>query len=147
VAAARPLNTALGLMKIVLVIFILTIQSSYVENKEVEATEAAFDTIQFVASENGAWRVKTFALDQDVHTWSIRATPESIVELARSNTEKHYGDVLAQGYVIETDEGLEGLRAALKQRGLSGHLEVAKTGPLFWALDGTYCRSKSAPRE
>lgn len=134
-------------MKTVLVIFFLTVQSSYLENSEEEATDDAFDTVQFVATDSGAWRIKTYATDQDVHVWSIGGTPEDIVGLARKNTEKHYGDVLSEGYIIETHDGIEGLRRELRERGLSDHLEISGSGALFWAPEGTNYRSKSTPRQ
>ncbi|WP_342641444.1 hypothetical protein [Rhodoligotrophos ferricapiens] len=133
-------------MKIALVIFFLTTQSSYLDNTEADATEGAFDTIQFLATDRGAWRIKTYAIDQDVHVWSIAGTPGDIVALARQNTEKHYGDVLAEGYVIETTEGVEGVRSELRKRGLSDHLEIAENGMLFWAPEGTQYRTKSKPQ-
>lgn len=134
-------------MKIVLVIFVLSVQSSYLGNTEEDATDDVFDTVQFVATDRGAWRIKTYGMDQDVHTWSIGEAPEGIVELARANTEKHYGDVLSEGYIIETVDGIEGLRKELRERGLSDHLEVSPTGLLFWAPEGTRYRSKSTPRQ
>src|SRR5688572_13966616 len=120
-------------MKIVLVIFFLSVQSSYLNDSELDATDEIFDTVQFVATEKGAWRIKTYATDQDVHVWSIGLTTADIVALARANTEKHYGDVLTEGYVIETTDGIEGVRRELRERGLSDHLEVSKSGMLFWA--------------
>ena len=133
-------------MKIVLVIFFLTVQSSYLNNSEVEATDDVFDTIQFLATDDGAWRIKTYATDQDVHVWSIGASPQEIVDLARQNTEKHYGDVLSEGYIIETSDGIDGLRRELRERGLSDTLEISKNGFMFWAPAGTDYRSRSAPR-
>lgn len=53
--------------------------------------------------------------------------------LARANTEQHYSDVLAEGYIIETEEGLEGLRRGLKERGLVPNLELPPSGAVFWA--------------
>ena len=85
-------------MKTVLVIFFLSIQSSYPNNTELPATPASFDTIQFYASGKDSWRIKTHAQDQDVHIWSL-GEREDIVALARANTEKHYGDVLTEGYI------------------------------------------------
>jgi hypothetical protein len=58
-------------MNTVLVIFFLSIQSSYSGNTEVAATHKSFDTIQFYSSNGSAWSVKTFAQDQDVHIWAI----------------------------------------------------------------------------
>ena len=134
-------------MKTVLVIFFLAVRSSYLENSEEAATDEVFDTVQFVATDSGAWRIRTYATDEDEHVWSIGGTAEDIVELARQNTQKHYGDVLSEGYIIETHDGIEGLRRELRERGLSDHLEISKSGALFWAPEGTVYRSKSTPRQ
>ena len=132
-------------MRVVLVIFFLSIRSSYLRNEEHEASEDVFDTIQFVGSEQGAWRVRTFADDQDVHTWSMGVAPDDLVALARQNTEKHYGDVLAEGYVVDSAEGIEGVRRELLERGLSDHLEIALNGLLFWTPEGSNYRTQSKP--
>lgn len=133
-------------MNVVLVIFFLTVQSSYLSNSEAEATKDSFDTVQFVATDNGAWRIKTYATDQDVHVWSIGASPKNIVDLARQNTEKHYGDVLSRGYVIKSTAGIEGLRHELKKHGLSNDLEISELGFLFWTPAGSNYRSRSKPK-
>jgi hypothetical protein len=52
-------------MNTILVIFFLDIGSSYINNAEEPATDEEFDTVQFFASDGTAWRIKTFALDQD----------------------------------------------------------------------------------
>lgn len=137
----------LGIMKTVLIIFFLSVQSSYSGNTETPATDAVFDTVQFYAAKGENWRIKTYATDQDVHMWSLGAKVENIIELARSNTEKHYGDVLSEGYIIETDGGLEGIRKELQKRGLTTHLEVTPAGAVFWAPPGTHFRTKSEPQK
>ncbi len=133
-------------MKTVLVIFFLSVQSSYSENSEVAATAEAFDTVQFYAANGASWRIKTYARDQDVHIWSLGQNVTDLVALARTNTEKHYGDVLREGYVIETDEGLDGVRRELRKRGLTSSLEMPSSGAVFWVPEGTHYRTKSAPR-
>jgi hypothetical protein len=133
-------------MKIVLVVFFLTVQSSYLNDSEAEGTEDVFDTVQFLATDEGAWRIKTYATDQDVHVWSIGASTNDVVNLARQNTEKHYGDVLSEGYIIQTSDGVEGLRRELRERGLSDTLEISKSGFLFWVPADTDYRSRSTPR-
>lgn len=132
-------------MRVVLVIFFLSIRSSYLRNEEHEASEVVFDTIQFAGSEQGAWRVRTFSDDQDVHTWSMRVAQDELVELARQNTEKHYGDVLAEGYVVDSVEGIEGVRRGLLERGLSDHLQIGPNGLLFWTPEGSNYRTQSKP--
>jgi hypothetical protein len=134
-------------MDMVLVIYFLTIRSSYLNDCEEPATEGSFDTVQFLSTENGAWRIKTYAIDEDVHVWSLGANRSDIADLARQNTEKYYGDILSEGYVLETSQGIDGLRRELVQRGLSDHLEISKAGFLFWAPGGTSYRSKSTPKQ
>ncbi|HEY0686007.1 MAG TPA: hypothetical protein VGD45_26935 [Steroidobacter sp.] len=129
-----------------LVIFFLTIQSSYSGNTEQPASDEAFDTVQFFQSDSGAWRIKTFAMDQDVHVWSLGGKVGDIVTVARSNTEKHYGDVLLEGYISKSSTGFDGLRQELESRGLSTHLEISDSGLVFWTPEGTRYRSKSKPR-
>jgi hypothetical protein len=133
-------------MKTVLVIFFLTIQSSYSGNTEVPATQRSFDTVQFYTSNGSAWRIKTFAQDQDVHIWAIDSNVNDIVNLAKENTLKHYGDVLSEGYVIETNDGIEGIRRELSNRGLDVHLELPPSGAIFWSPVGTKYRTKSVSK-
>jgi hypothetical protein len=132
-------------MKTILIIFVLTVQSSYVNDSEVVATTQEFDTIQFLATHDGTWRIKTFATDQDVHVWSIDVKPSDIIDLAKANTNKHYGDVLSKTYVLETSSGIEGIRTELKKLGLEDNLEVAPSGFFFWTPKGTSYRTKSEP--
>lgn len=72
-------------MNSTLVIFFLSVQSSYAENTEADATEDAFDTVQFYESERGSWRIKTYAVDQDVHAWSW-VTKSKTSSLAHART-------------------------------------------------------------
>lgn len=131
-------------MDTLLVLFILAIKSSYSRNLEVEATDGEFDTVQFFFGGGDSWRIKTYAMDQDVHVWNI-GNVEDLVALARANTQKHYGDVLAQAYILRSDCGVEGIHAELANRGLDAHLEMSSAGFVFWAPEGTSYRSKSRP--
>lgn len=133
-------------MKTTLVIFLLSVQSSYTDNTEIAATKDVFDTVQFFSANGTDWRIRTYALDQDVHIWSLGSNVDDFVALARANTEKHYGDVISEIYVIKTDEDLEGVRRELDQRGLPPNLELAPLGAVFWAPPGTAYRSKSVPK-
>jgi hypothetical protein len=127
-----------------LVIFLLTVQSSQAEQTQRPGTAAECDTIQFFQSPRGNWRIRTFAIDQDVHVWELDKDIADILELARSNTEELYHGVLAEGHVIES-QTLEGLRQALVARGLPANLKVSDGGFLFWAPAGTEYRMKSTP--
>jgi hypothetical protein len=108
-------------MKTILIIYFLSVQTSYLDGTETPATDSMFDTVQFFSAGDHGWRIKTFATDQDVHIWLLDGKIDDIIDLARHNTEKHYGDVLTEGYIIETTEGIAGIRSELAQRGLATH--------------------------
>jgi hypothetical protein len=133
-------------MKTVLVIFILTIQSSYSNNVEMPGSSRSFDTVQFFAARDSAWRVKTYARDEDVHIWNIKSHADEILSVAKKNTLKNYGDVIRETYVIETNDGIEGLHKELSRRGLDDHLEVSPSGAVFWTPAGTKYRTQSRPQ-
>ncbi|UXH77395.1 hypothetical protein [Roseateles amylovorans] len=129
-----------------LILFRLSIRSSYTANTEEAATEDEFDTIQFFAAQGSAWRIKTFATDQDVHIWSLDGGEiGDLVELAVSNTEANYGDVLEEGYILDSDTGLDGLREQLTLRGLAPNLKETAFGAAFWTAPGTDYRTRSRP--
>jgi hypothetical protein len=131
-------------METVLVVFFLAVKSSYAQNLEVDASDEEFDTVQFYYGGVDCWRIKTYAVDHDVHAWNIGKAAD-LVTLARANTQKHYGDVLTEGYILKSDSGLDGIRHELAERGLDSHLEVSSAGFVFWAPEGSSYRSKSTP--
>ena len=131
-------------METMLIVFLLSIRSSYSRNEEIGATEAEFDTVQFYTDGTDCWRIKTFAMDQDVHAWNI-GKRDDLLTLARTNTEKHYGDVLTETYILRSTSGLVGIRSELLDRGLDDHLEDSKAGFAFWTPAGTSYRTKSRP--
>ena len=53
-----------------LILFILNVESSYAQNIE-RPRETHPDTIQFLWVDGEAWRIKTYAVDRDVHVWSL----------------------------------------------------------------------------
>jgi len=82
ILSGRSAEPRLPLIKLAPVIFFLTIRSSYLDNTEEVASESAFDTVQLLAREEGSWRIKTYAMDQDVHVCRIGASPEELVKIA-----------------------------------------------------------------
>ena len=126
-----------------LVICLLDVQSSRARNEEFPATEQAFDTVQYYASASGAWCITTFALDQDVHVWSLGENVADIVELATTHTQQHYADVLRACCVFQANGGIDGLRIALLKHGMSPHLEIDAAGFAFWTPAGAHYRIQS----
>lgn len=131
-----------------LLIFFLNVESSYVQNIERGATGHG-DTVQFMLLRGHAWRIKTYAMDQDVHVWSLGPmSGEEFQKLARSNTEKHYGDVLVRMATVEdAGDSVAGLRNALVRSALGGSLEAAHDEAFaFWVPQPGVYATRSKPQ-
>jgi hypothetical protein len=115
-----------------LIICLLDVQSSYASDAELPATEHAFDTVQYYASESGTWRIKTFALDHEVHVWPLGESIGDLVEHATAQTQQHFGEVLRACRIFKASGGIDDLRIALVMHGMPPHLEIDDTGCVFW---------------
>ena len=91
-----------GVVQGTLLLAILRIKSSYSRNIELrlEETDGVPDTVQWWFDNNGCYRIRTYALDHDIHVWDIGHSPKATLELARTNNSKHYADVIAAQYEI-----------------------------------------------
>ena len=131
-----------------LVITILTIQSSYVQNRELTLEDGAGprDTIQWWIAPIGSWRIRTFAIDHDIHTHSIENTVD-LKELALTIAQKNYGDVIQSHHVIELTNCLNSVTTdkAFRDAGLEPRLEVAAGRFAFWKPDDARYYTQSVP--
>jgi hypothetical protein len=130
-----------------LIVAVLTVRSSYLRNHaEPCPPGAAPDTLQWWIAAEQAWRIKTFALDHDIHTYSAPARP-GLIELAQANNNKHYGDIIASQRVIELSDCTDQAAVAdeLRCNGLDGWLEVAEGRFAFWKPDDAEYRTQSRP--
>lgn len=123
-----------------LIVYVLTVESSYSENLERPAREK-FDTLQWWIGPHGAWRIKTYAIDADIHPYRIDAqkSNEAFRQLAFENTRKNYGDVVGRMVVIDIPKDVsdEGLAAMLKKEGLRPKFEWVDAGYLLWLPDAS----------
>src|SRR4051812_9427979 len=86
-----------------LILAILTVESSYLQEVEHPAKTVP-DTVQFWFAPDSQWRIKTFAIDHDIHVHRIGATNTTdrlTTEFAENNIQKAYGDVTAAVLVLE----------------------------------------------
>ncbi len=132
-------------MKGVLIIYILSITSSYSDNVELP-DDNYFDVIEFWITDSSAYRVKTFSKDLDVHVHSFKVDSKSEgIKVAEQTTPNSYGDIIKRVVKIEfhgneTDEQLEEI---LKEKGLNGKFEIKDF--VFWNPDLREYRTKSKP--
>jgi hypothetical protein len=99
---------------------------SYSRNVElpVEDADDVPDTVQWWFGGGGRWRLRTYAIDHDIHTYKIG---NHTLELAQANNQKHYGEIIRAQYVIhfvncaDTSE----LAAEFGRIGLCPRLEIS----------------------
>lgn len=133
-------------MNVTLIVFKLSIQSSYVEDAEADADEEDFDTVQFFVSAESAWRVRTFSIDEDVHVYSLGETKPDTLEVVTTSTERTYSDIIVAKAVFQSQTGIEGLKQELERNGWSPTLKVSgKHGFAFWVPPDSDYRTKSTP--
>ena len=90
------------MQEFILVLALLTTESSYKSEIERPAT-AVVDTAQFWFGAESPWRIRTYAIDHDIHIYSLgsRADGTSFTQKeATTHIAKHYGEVLKKHYVI-----------------------------------------------
>jgi hypothetical protein len=133
-------------METTLLVFVLSIQSSYLKNSELPAVEGRADTVQFLVLPAASWRIKTFAVDEDVHVYSLGPSRPDEVIVVTASTERTYGDVIAKRYVVTSKTGIAGLKDELKRLGLDDSIEVSDQGFAFAVPKDSHYRTKSTPK-
>jgi hypothetical protein len=140
-------------MRGILLLSILNIKGSYSRNIDLplEDDQDIPDTVQWWFGNGGCWRIKTFALDHDIHTYRIRGSSQTTLELAKNNNLKHYGDITRAQYEIYFADctNRAEVEAEFAQIGLPPILEIAPGKFAFWKPDDAVyaTKSKPAPKE
>lgn len=133
------------MQEFILVLALLTTESSYKSEVERPATKVE-DTIQFWFGSEGPWRIRTYAIDHDIHIYSI--SPSFDEASAKAHVAKHYAEIVKKQYVIrfKNTTDAKAITKTLREAGLQGTLEVDPSGFAFYNPDnGTY-KTQSEPR-
>ena len=133
-----------------LIVGVLTIESSGALEVERPA-ETVSDTVQFWIAPARRWKIRTYAIDRDVHAWDLAdlgTARDEPIDFAIDHIKKHYGDILSR--VVNVDflhpKDRVSTAAALAATGLGGSLQVAEfdgTAIAFWTPDGTVYLTRS----
>jgi hypothetical protein len=118
-----------------LIVGILNIRSSYVQNRDTPAGNEAPDTVQWWLEPGQAWRIRTFAADHDIHVdWVGDGQPQDLIHYI----EDHYDGLLERLEVVDIPNMHDGPQTArvLRRAGLEPNLEVASDGFAYWNPDG-----------
>ena len=126
-------------MRGILLLAVLSVKSSYSREEEtrLESPDDTPDTLQWWFGESGCWRIRTYALDHDVHAYQIGNSPQTTLELAKKNNQDNYGDVIATQHVIHfvdcSDRGE--LEAEFGRIGLVARLQFDVSRFVVWTSD------------
>lgn len=133
-----------------LLLALLTIKSSYSRNIEtdVESEADVSDTLQWWFSNGACWRIRTYALDHDIHVYRIGKSPKTTLELAERNNLKHYGDVIKVQHILDFSgrRSEADVNAQFQRIGLVPRMETSLSGFAFWKPDDAEYRTKSKPK-
>jgi hypothetical protein len=58
------------------------------------------DTRQWWFGDGGCWRIRTYALDHDIHAYQIANSLQTTLELAKKNNRDNYGDIIQSQHLI-----------------------------------------------
>lgn len=130
--------------ELILIVALLSTESSYKSEIERPAT-AVEDTVQFSIGAE-PWRIRTYAIDHDIHVYSIGAKLQA--QVAEAHIDKNYGDVLRKRYTLKFKNPKDSKEVArvLASVGLKGTLEVAPAGFAFYNPDRKEYRTQSKPK-
>lgn len=133
-----------------LLVAVLTIKSSYSRNIETasEGDVDVPDTVQWWFGNDGCWRIRTYALDHDIHVHQIGKSPQAVVEFAQRNNLTNYGDVIKAQHVLDFSDcrSKADVDAEFRRFGLVPRTETSPQGFIYWKPDEAEYRTKSTPR-
>lgn len=136
-------------MRGILVLAVLTIKSSYSQNVELAVSEAndVPDTVQWWLGGGGCWRLRTYAIDHDIHSYQIGNSSQTTLELAQTNNQKNFGDIIRAHHVIHFVDCADPseLAAEFGRIGLCPRLEISPGRFAFWKPDDAVYSTKSRP--
>jgi hypothetical protein len=138
-------------MPIELLSFILQVKSSYKQNLELPLSGEADvpDTLQLCISSDGSWRIKTFGIDHDIHTYKLGGDSSKHIAIMAEITWKHYGDIIALEHRFKFKNCLDKAETtvAFSRVGLEPNLEVYRNQHAFWKPDEAAYVTQSRPEE
>jgi hypothetical protein len=128
-----------------LIFAILKVRSSYVQNKQEPVNGGVPDTVQWWIGEKGTWRIKTFAIDHDIHVNHMDGGTDST---ATENIRKFYGDIIESLHELRFSDFNDPavVNEVFHNAGIEPHLEIAPQGFAFWNPDKGKYRTQSQPK-
>jgi len=115
-------------MQGILLLAILTVKGSYADNIELplESPTDVPDTVQWWIAAMGTWRIRTFAVDHDIHTYRVGYADDMLV-VAEATNQRNYGDITKVECTLRFADCRDQLdvQARFSEVGLTPRLEIA----------------------
>jgi hypothetical protein len=126
-----------------LVIAVLKTRSSFQQKRE-EPAAGSPDTLQWWLTPEHSWRIRTFAIDRDIHVHRIDGG--DLGEFL-TNTKKNFGDSLEVMHTLDFSnfEDPAVVREAFHQVDVEPNLEISRQGFAFWNPDKGHYHTQSTP--
>jgi hypothetical protein len=121
--------------------------SSYKDDYEIEVRgDTVTDTVQWWVGADEAFRVRTFAIDHNIHVHHLDRGGPRMVRLALGNHERIYKEVTWRQYLflIEDPTDVVHVGSVFKESGIEPRLEVQDRFA-WWNPDGQHYENQSAP--
>lgn len=136
-------------MRGILVLAVLSVKSSYSRNLEIALQgDDVPDALPWWLGRDTCWRVRTYALDHDIHAYFVGNSAQITLELAKKNNLKNYGDVIEVQHVfhfVDCTDRSE-VEAEFGRIGLASRIEVNPPRFAFWKPDEVVYSTKSTPK-
>jgi hypothetical protein len=137
-------------MRGTLLLALLSVKSSYLREIEtaLENADDVPDTLQWWFGDGGCWRIRTYALDHDIHAYQIANSPQTTLELAKKNNRDNYGDIIRSQHLIHflNCANPPELEAEFGRIGLVPRAEIVTAQFAFWKPDDAEYSTKSNPK-
>ncbi|RYD37658.1 MAG: hypothetical protein EOP87_03105 [Verrucomicrobiaceae bacterium] len=132
-----------------LILAVLNIESSYLDNLERSATTVP-DTVQFFFTAEKQWRIRTYAIDHDLHIHQVESgsdeepfDPGTACDIISES----YDDVISDFLMLEFPDPTDtaAVTEILRESQLTGTLVPTPEGCYFYSPDATAYRKQSNP--
>jgi hypothetical protein len=127
-----------------LIVAVLSVRTSFKDKREEPAKNLPPDTVQWWLAPDASWRIKTFALDHDIHIY--RLDGGDATEFI-ANTKRNYGPIIRSLHTIELPDFNDPavVAQAFHEAGLRNNLEISARGFAFWNPDKARYHTQSEP--
>ncbi len=137
------------MMRGTLLLAILTVRSSYANRLELPLSSDADlpDTLQWWIASSDAWRIRTYAIDRDVHIHQVVGNPGALLALAMKNNRKHFGGLIEVEHYLNFSDCCNPVevQAEFQRIGLAPRLEITVDQFAFWKPDEARYQSQTTP--